>query len=319
MSEPILRVEDLVVEYRTPRGVVRAVDGVSLDAYPGEMLAIVGESGSGKSTLGYAMMNLVPPPGRISRGRVIVGGIDLTRLSENELRGLRGRLVSMVFQDPFTTLDPIRRVIDQLVEVYTVHGVDREVAENEALKLLESVGLTRRMAYSYPHQLSGGQRQRVSIAMAIALKPRVVIADEPTTALDVVVQRQIMDLIEGVKRSGVCVVLITHDIALAGERADRVAVMYAGKIVEIGSKSDVLGNPQHPYTVALLSSVPSITGGKWPEPLQGSPPDLRNPPHGCRFHPRCKYAMEICRREEPPPVEIKPGHYTSCWLYVDRG
>lgn len=319
MSKPILTIEDLVVEYPTPRGVVRAVDGVSLTIYPGEMIAIVGESGSGKSTLGYAIMNLVPLPGRIARGRIIVDGIDLTRLSEEELRSLRGKLVSMVFQDPFTTLDPIRRVIDQLVEVYTAHGIDRGVAESEALKLLESIGLSRRIAYSYPHQLSGGQRQRVSIAMAIALKPKVVIADEPTTALDVIVQRQIMDLLEDIKKTGTSIVLITHDIALAGERADRIAVMYAGKIAEIGSKKDVLKNPRHPYSMALISSVPSITSRKWPEELRGSPPDLRNPPPGCRFHPRCKYALEICGKEEPPLVEIEPGRYVSCWLYMVRG
>ena len=224
----------------------------------------------------------------------------------------------MVFQDPFTTLDPVRTIGDQIKEVMTEHGVSEEEAERRIPNLLESVGLPARLAKSYPHQLSGGQRQRVSIAMAVALRPAVLVADEPTTALDVVVQRQIMDLIESVRRMGTTVILITHDIALAAQRVERMAVMYAGKIVEYGPKEEVLRNPAHPYTRALLNSVPGLRVSKWPEPIPGFPPNLINPPPGCRFHPRCRHAMDVCKREEPPVIEVGPKHYASCWLLSRR-
>lgn len=318
--KPVLEVRNIAVYYFTGKGVVRAVDDVSLTGYSGELIAIVGESGSGKSTLGYALLNLVPYPGKIVKGSIIIDGLDITRLNPKELRMIRGKLVSMVFQDPFTTLDPVRRVGDQLVEVFTEHGIDRKTAEERVIELLKSVGLSERIAKSYPHQLSGGQRQRVSIAAAIALKPKVLVADEPTTALDVVVQKQIMDLLDSIKKTGTTIILITHDIALAAERADKIAVMYAGKIVEIGDKREVLTNPLHPYTKALLSSVPSLARKEWPKPIPGQPPDLRNPPPGCRFHPRCPYAEERCKLEEPPMYKISEIHSVKCWLYAgERG
>ncbi len=313
----VLSVEGLTVYYYTLRGVVRAVEDASLTAGRGELVALVGESGSGKSTLGFALLNLVPPPGKIVRGRVEVDGVEITSLRGERLRRARGELVSMIFQDPFTTLDPVRTIGDQLVEVMVEHGVPLEEARSRAGELLESVGLPRDMLRRYPHQLSGGQRQRVAIAAAIALQPRVLVADEPTTALDVVVQKQIMDLIDDIRRkTGMAVILITHDIALAAERADRMAIMYAGHIVEYGPKRDVLTEPLHPYTRALIASVPDIDSDRWPEPIPGTPPDLRRPPPGCRFHPRCPKAFEKCRRAKPPMVEVKPGHRVACWLYA---
>ncbi len=317
-KEAALIVDGLSVRYFTQKGEVKAVDNVSFTAGLGDYLGIVGESGSGKSTLGYALLNLVPPPGKIVSGRVVVRGKNILELQGEELRKARGSLVAMVFQDPFTTLDPVRTIGDQIKEVMTEHGVSEEEAERRIPNLLESVGLPARLAKSYPHQLSGGQRQRVSIAMAVALRPAVLVADEPTTALDVVVQRQIMDLIESVRRMGTTVILITHDIALAAQRVERMAVMYAGKIVEYGPKEEVLRNPAHPYTRALLNSVPGLRVSKWPEPIPGFPPNLINPPPGCRFHPRCRHAMDVCKREEPPVIEVGPKHYASCWLLSRR-
>jgi len=317
-KEDALIVEGLSVRYFTQKGEVKAVDNVSFTAGLGDYLGIVGESGSGKSTLGYALLNLVPPPGKIVSGKVIIRGKNILELQGEELRKARGSLVAMVFQDPFTTLDPVRTIGDQIKEVMTEHGVSEKEAEERIPSLLESVGLPARLAKSYPHQLSGGQRQRVSIAMAVALRPAVLVADEPTTALDVVVQRQIMDLIESVRKMGTTVILITHDIALAAQRAERIAVMYAGKIVEYGPKDAVLKNPAHPYTRALLDSVPGLRVSKWPEPIPGFPPNLINPPPGCRFHPRCRHAMDICKKEEPPVIEVGPQHYAVCWLLKKR-
>ncbi len=319
MSEPVLVVENLTVYYYTLKGIVRAVEEASLKAYRGDMVALVGESGSGKSTLGYSLLNLVPPPGRVVKGKVIVGGVDILSLRGDELRKARGSLVSMIFQDPFTTLDPVRRVGDQILEVLLEHGVPLEEAKERVIEVVKAVGLSERMAKAYPHQLSGGQRQRISIAAAIALKPRVLVADEPTTALDVIVQKQIMDLLDEIRKTtGMAIILITHDIALAAERASRIAVMYAGRIVEYGPKNKVIENPLHPYTRALLQSVPDISSSEWPKPISGMPPDLRKPPSGCRFHPRCPLAMKVCREENPGMVEVEPEHYVSCWLYARR-
>jgi len=316
MADTVLLVEDLSVYYYTLRGIVRAVEGAWLEARRGELIAIVGESGSGKSTLGYSLLRLVPPPGRIVKGRILVNGVDLTELQGDELRRARGELVSIVFQDPFTTLDPVRRIGDQLLEVLLEHGVPEEEARSRVPQLLESVGLPREAARAYSHQLSGGQRQRVSIAAAIALEPRVLVADEPTTALDVIVQKQIMDLLDELRRRhGMAVVLVTHDIALAAERASSIAIMYAGRIVEQGPAEKVLQEPLHPYTRALLESVPDIDNPRWPRPIPGQPPDLRRPPPGCRFAPRCPVAMERCRREEPPVVPLRPGRKVACWLH----
>ena len=312
-SGELLRVEDLKVYYYTLTGIVRAVDGVSLSARPGELIAVVGESGSGKSTLGMALLGMVPPPGKIVSGKVVIDGVEVTGLSGEELRRVRGSLVSMVFQDPFTTLDPVRRIGDQIVEVMTEHGVPEDEAEAKVPGILESLGLPADLAMAYPHQLSGGQRQRVSIAAAIALGPKLLVADEPTTALDVIVQKQIMDLLDDIrKKRGMTVMLITHDIALAVERADRIAIMYAGKIVEYGPTREILEDPLHPYTRGLLKSVPDLYSDRRPEPIPGNPPDLRDPPKGCRFRPRCPLAGSICSKE-PKPREVDE-RVVSCWM-----
>ncbi len=308
--------EDLAVYYYTLRGIVRAVEDAILYGDEGDLIAVVGESGSGKSTLGYAILNLVPAPGRIVRGRVVIDSVNVTSLKGEELRRVRGSLVSMVFQDPFTTLDPVRRIGDQLVEVMVEHGIDEKEAREKVIELLEAVKLPPDTAQRYPHQLSGGQRQRVAIAAAIALRPRVLVADEPTTALDVIVQKQIMDLIDELRRKyGMTVVLITHDIALAAERATKIAIMYAGYVVEFGARDKVVEDPLHPYTRMLLASTPDIESEAWPKPIPGYPPDLRNPPPGCRFHPRCPQATDRCRREVPPLREVD-GRLVRCWLYT---
>ncbi|MEM0192088.1 MAG: ABC transporter ATP-binding protein [Candidatus Korarchaeum sp.] len=312
----LLKVEELSVHYLTRKGVVHAVDDLSLELRRGETLALVGESGSGKSTLGLAIMRILPPPGRIVSGRAILDGIDLLKLTEDEMREIRGHKVSMVFQDPFTTLDPLRRASDVVAEVMMEHGVGEREAKERALELLRRVGIPEKLVDAYPHQLSGGQKQRVSIAAAIALGPSLLIADEPTTALDVIVQRQIMDLLDEIRRgSEMSMVLITHDIALALERSDRICVMYAGKLMEVGTKEEIMNSPMHPYTKGLLSSLPRLLSSEWPSSIPGSPPDLRNPPSGCRFHPRCSGAMEICRRETPAIIRVGGEHIVSCWLH----
>ena len=312
----VLKIEDLSVYYFTRKGVVHAVDGISLGVERGETLALVGESGSGKSTLGFAVMRIVPPPGRIVKGKVFLNGRNLLELSEEEMREIRGSEVAMVFQDPFTTIDPLRRINEVVAEVMIEHGVEEEEAKEKALNLLRRVGIPEKLLDAYPHQLSGGQKQRVSIAAAIALNPSLLIADEPTTALDVIVQRQIMDLLDEIKReSEMGIILITHDIALALERSNRICVMYAGNIMEVGSKEKLMISPMHPYTKGLLSSLPRLLSKEWPSSIPGTPPDLRNPPRGCRFHPRCAKAMEICGKEAPPIADFGGDHLVSCWLF----
>lgn len=309
----MLKVEDLSVRYFTKKGVVYAVDNVSLEVRRGEALALVGESGSGKSTLGFAIMRMVPPPGRIVRGRIILEDRDIMGLSEEEMRKLRGSKVSMVFQDPFTTLDPLRRVNDIVAEVMIEHGVDEKEAKERAAYLLKRVGIPEKLVDAYPHQLSGGQKQRVAIAAAISMNPSLLIADEPTTALDVIVQRQIMDLLDEIRRD-MGMILITHDIALALERADRICVMYAGKVMEVADKDMMMKEAMHPYTKGLLSSLPRLLSREWPSSIPGMPPDLREPPKGCRFHPRCSKAMDICREQTPDLFSVD-GRLVSCWLY----
>ncbi|MEM1608865.1 MAG: ABC transporter ATP-binding protein, partial [Ignisphaera sp.] len=303
-ANTVLSVRDLRIYYFTSRGAVRAVDGVSFDVGEGDVLGVAGESGSGKSTLGFGIMGLVPPPGRIVGGSIVLDGIDLTKLSEDELRKIRWSKVSMVFQGALNVLNPVVRVGDQMAEVLVIH---KGLSKDEAMKIVEEhlklVGLPPDVARRYPHELSGGMKQRVVIAMALLLRPRLVIADEPTTALDVVIQAQIMNLLKRIREEEkVSMIFITHDLSLIAEIANKVAVMYAGKIVEMGSSDDVYSQPLHPYTQGLLNSIPSIRRRKGLSWIPGSPPDLRNPPQGCRFHPRCPYAMDICRREEPPQI-----------------
>ena len=312
----LLEVQGLNVEYATLSGPVLAVKDASLSVEEGEWLTIVGESGSGKSTLAMSIPRLIPPPGRIRSGRIIFQGRDLTGLSEEEMRGLRGPAIGVVFQDPLSSLDPLRRVGDQIAEAILEHGraSTRREALEQAVEALESVGIPGHMARYYPHQLSGGQRQRAMIAAAIVLKPRLLIADEPTTALDVIVQARIMRLMKGLQEKlGMAVMLITHDIALAAEVSDRIAVMYAAEIVEYGPAEKVIEEPLHPYTEALIKSTPDLWREKSLYTIPGSPPDLRNPPKGCRFHPRCPLAFDECTRREPKP-RLVDGRLVSCHL-----
>ncbi|MCD6592019.1 MAG: ABC transporter ATP-binding protein [Thaumarchaeota archaeon] len=317
----LLKIENLKTYYFTREGVVRAVDNVSLTINEGELLGLVGESGSGKSSLGFSIIRLVPPPGRIIDGRILFRGTDLLKLPEKEFRKFRGKHIGMIFQDPLTSLDPLRKIGDQMIETILVHmDVEKEEAREMALKALERVGIASDRIDDYPHQLSGGMRQRVMIAMATMLNPDLLIADEPTTALDVIVQSRIMDLLAELKKSmGMSILLITHDLALVIERSDRVAVMYAGELCEVGSSEKISQDPLHPYTQLLLESIPDIEKPKTRlKYIPGNPPDMRNPPSGCRFWPRCPKAMEICKKLSPRELELN-GRLVRCHLYDGGG
>ena len=319
---PLLEVKDLKTYFFTLAGVVRAVDGVSFTVEKGEVLGIAGESGSGKSTIAYSILNLVPPPGKIVGGSIKLEGIEITKLSETELRSkIRWRKVSMVFQGAMNALTPVYTIGYQIAEPLMYHlGMTRREAYERAAELLEMVGLHRSMLNRYPHELSGGQKQRVVIAMALALEPPLVIADEPTTALDVVVQAQILNLLKRLKREkDMSIIFITHDLSVLAELSDKVMVVYGGKMVEYGTAEQVFNNPQHPYTQLLLRSIPRLKGPVDKlEYIPGVPPDLRRPPPGCRFHPRCPKRIDVCDREEPPIVEVEKGHLVACWLHARR-
>jgi oligopeptide/dipeptide ABC transporter ATP-binding protein len=314
----ILSVRDLNVSFATDGGVVRAVDGVSFDLDEGEILAIVGESGSGKSVTAQTLLGLTRAPNATITGSVEFAGADLVALSDDALRTVRGKRIAMIFQDPMTSLNPVYRVGDQIVEMIRAH---RKVSKREALastvELLRSVGIPNpeRRVRDYPHEFSGGMRQRAMIAMALALDPDVLIADEPTTALDVTVQAQILRLLDRLNRErGLAIVLITHDLGVVAELADRVAVMYAGQLVEDGSLDAVFYDPQHPYTWGLLGSLARLdqpTPGRLAQ-IGGQPPSLLNPPHGCRFAPRCPHVFDRCA--EPPP--LRDGD--RCWLTPEQ-
>jgi len=316
----LLEVENLRTYFYTLRGVVRAVDGVSFKLEKGETLGIVGESGCGKSTLAWSLLRLVPPPGRIVDGSIRIDGIDITKLSEAEVRRkIRWRKISMVFQGAMNALNPVYKVGDQIIEPMLLHGYTAKEAYERARELIIAVGLPPSILNRYPHELSGGQKQRVVIAMALVLNPDIVIADEPTTALDVVVQAQILNLMKRLHREHkMSIILITHDLGVVTELSEKIAVMYAGKIVEFGTAEQIFESPLHPYTQALIRAVPRLKGEIHKlEYIPGSPPDLRRPPPGCRFAPRCKKAFEMCDKE-PPMIEYEKGHYVACWLYAKR-
>jgi len=322
---PLVKIENLKVYYFLKAGpVIRAVDNVSLDIYRGEVLGLAGESGCGKSTLAYAIMKIVPKPGQIVDGRIIIDGIDIVKVSDRYMsKHVRWRLVSMVFQGAMNALNPVFRVEDQIAEAIMLHekNITKEEAIERARDLLEMVGIERSRGRSYPHELSGGMRQRAMIAMALACNPKMVIADEPTTALDVVIQSQVMKLLRELRdKYKLTVLLITHDLSVIAEICDRVAIMYAGKIVELADIKTIFKNPYHPYTAGLMSAFPSIVGPKRRiKGIPGFPPDLRNPPPGCRFHPRCPYAQEICKSKEPEFREIKDGHFVACHFAEELG
>jgi len=322
MSKPLLTATNLVTKLFTDSGTVQAVDGVSLHIGHGEAVALVGESGCGKSMTALSLMRLVRPPGQIVSGSVNFDGTDLLALSEREMRAVRGGRLAMVFQDPMTFLNPLMRVGEQIVEAIMLHQrLSRGEARRTALEALERVGIpaAATVIEYFPHQLSGGMRQRVLIAMAISSNPTLLIADEPTTALDVTIQAQIMRLLARLRRElSSSMLLITHDLGLVAEYCDRVYVMYAGRIVEEGDVYGIFANPRHPYTRALLSST--LSPDRRIEklaPIDGQPPNLITPPPGCRFHPRCRERMARCSEEAPPNFDIAPGASARCWLYEE--
>lgn len=322
--EKMIQIKNLHVQFSTYGGQVQAVRGVSFDLHKGETLAIVGESGCGKSVTSQSIMRLIPtPPGRITSGSILFKGQDLTKLSEKKMRDIRGADISMIFQDPMTALNPTLRVGEQIAENIMQHeNISKEKAKEKAFEMLELVGIPnpKERLKQYPHEFSGGMRQRIVIAMALVCNPEVLIADEPTTALDVTIQAQILELFKDIQqKTDVSIVLITHDLGVVAQVADRVAVMYAGKIVEIGTRRDIFYTPQHPYTKGLLRSVPRLDLYESElVPIAGSPPDLFAPPSGCSFAPRCPYVMEVCDRMYPTSTKLKESHQVHCWLQDER-
>ncbi len=321
---PLLEVENLRVAFHTRNGIVRAVNDVSFSLEKGGTLGVVGESGSGKSVTGYAMMGLIPqPPGRIEGGRAIFGGVDLLHASKAELNAIRGRKIAMIFQDPMTSLNPFMRVGDQIMEPLRIHGkITSDAARKKALDALAEVGVQDPSArlLAYPHELSGGMRQRVMIAMALITNPALLIADEPTTALDVTVQAQVLELIRKMQQNhGTAVIFITHDLGVVSGFCDQVQVMYAGRIVESASVSDIFERPLHPYNRALQKSIPAFQPkGRDLYTIPGAPPDLSRPIAGCSFAPRCEFATDACRKGDLTLTEVAPAHGTSC-RRVQRG
>jgi oligopeptide/dipeptide ABC transporter ATP-binding protein len=318
--DPILEIRNLSTEIPTKRGVLTAVDNVSFSLQPGEIFGMVGESGSGKSMTCRSILQLVPSPGKVTQGEVIYRGRDLLRLGAKEFSQIRGKEISMIFQDPMAVLNPVLRVGDQLMEPMLEHGVaaSKAEAQERAVELLRMVGIPApdRRLRDYPHQFSGGMCQRVVIAIALACQPRLILADEPTTALDVTIQDQILKLLVRLQHElELSLLLVTHDMGVVAQTCQRVAVMYAGQVVELADKFALFASPRHPYTVGLLNCVPRVEqdGEIRPlAPIAGSPPDLVRPPSGCRFHPRCPLASDECKSGEFPLREVGSGHYSAC-------
>ncbi len=324
-NSPLLDVQNLVTYFYTDEGVVKAVDGLDFTVHPGEIIGLVGESGCGKSVTSLSIMGLIESPGKIVNGKILFQDKNLLEINEKEMQKVRGAEISMIFQQPQSSLNPVFTVGSQVEEVFRIHGkISKEVAATKAVELLQLVGIPdpERKAKAYPHEMSGGQAQRVMIAMALALNPKLLIADEPTTALDVTIQAQILNLLADLRRKfNTSVILITHDLGVIAEMADRVAIMYAGKIVEQSDVQKLFDNPKHPYTRGLISSVPILGEIKDTlDTIQGNVPNLIDLPSGCRFASRCtereKYRMEICTQVEPELVQTHgDGHFTRCWLY----
>jgi peptide/nickel transport system ATP-binding protein len=322
MTEPVISVRNVVVEFATRRGTLRALDGVSFDIYKGEILGVVGESGAGKSVTGTAIIGLIEPPGRIVSGEVLLNGQRIDNLPPEELRKLRGRKIGMIFQDPLTSLNPLYRVGEQLIETIQTHtNLDHAQARQRAIDLLTEVGIPApdRRIDGYPHEFSGGMRQRVVIALALCAEPDFIIADEPTTALDVSVQAQIIALLKRLcSERGTAVMLVTHDMGVIAETADRVAVMYAGRVAEVGPVRDVVRNPLHPYARGLMGAIPSLVGtSERLVQIPGSMPRLSAIPKGCAFNPRCERAFEPCFRDRPDSTGDKV-HQVACHLYAQQ-
>ncbi|GHV26107.1 ABC transporter ATP-binding protein [Clostridia bacterium] len=321
-ADTILEVKDLYVSFFTYAGEVKAVRGISYTLEKGAVLGIVGESGSGKSVSSFAVMGIVPEPGRVTGGSIRFMGKELTTLSEREFQSLRGGQIGMIFQDPMTSLDAVYTVGSQIDESLKKHTkLDRAARYARQVELMELVGINepRKRLRQYPHELSGGMRQRVMIAMALACNPDILIADEPTTALDVTIQRQILDLLRSVQdRLGTAIVLITHDLGVVAEICDRVAVMYGGIIVETGTRTQIFYQSRHPYTWGLLKSLPNLDDDEHTRliPIDGNPVDLMNPPAGCPFAPRCRHCLRVCLQQMPPVCMMDEGHQVACWLTV---
>jgi oligopeptide/dipeptide ABC transporter ATP-binding protein len=322
-AESLFSIRDLDVEYHTRGGDVRAVDSVSFDILRREILGLVGESACGKSTLGKALMRLHRKPARIIGGQLIFDGRDLMTLTEDEMRIIRGGEIGMVFQDPMTSLNPVQRIMEHLTE--TIHAHEPRTTDEEARRrageLAEKLGVRAERLKEYPHQMSGGMRQRVMIELALALRAKLVIADEPTTSLDVIVEAKFLDLLRELRQEfDLTILLITHNIGVVAEVCDRVAVMYAARLVEIGDVRSIFADPKHPYTRGLLQSVPNISlGDNELYKMEGAPPSLLQPPAGCRFHPRCPHVMDICKQENPLLLNVSSEDAVACWLYAKKG
>ena len=321
----LLEVKDLRVSFFTPAGEVKAVGGISYDLNYGEVMGIVGESGSGKSVEAYSIIGLLQSPGKVIGGSISFEGQDVLAKSKEEMTDFRGREVAMIFQNPMTCLNPVYTVGNQLVEALRAHdkSISAEDAKKRAMEMMELVGINnvaRRMR-QYPHEFSGGMRQRVMIAMGLICHPKLLIADEPTTALDVTIQAQILELMKELqKKTHMGIVFITHNLGVVAEICDKVSVMYAGKIVEQGPVNDIFYTPGHPYTVGLLRSLPRVDADSYERliPIEGTPVDMLNPPEGCPFAPRCEHAMKVCLQKMPPYVELGDGHRSACWLRVQE-
>jgi oligopeptide transport system ATP-binding protein len=319
VSDALLKVEDLQVRFGTQRGVVHAVNGISFETRPGETLGIVGESGCGKSVTSLAILGILARNGRVTQGRAVFEGQDLIGMDDAELRRIRGKEVAMIFQDPMTSLNPVMNVGAQIREALETHmGMDKKAANARAGELLDQVGIpgARQRLKDYPHQFSGGMRQRVMIAIALSCEPKLLIADEPTTALDVTIQAQILELLKAlVREHRTALVMITHDLGVVAGMCERVNVMYGGMFMETGSAEAIFGSPRHPYTLGLLQSVPRLDAARKGRlhPIEGAPRDMLTPPQACPFAPRCRYEVEQSRQAVPPLVEVEPGHFVACF------
>ena len=324
MSDVILSVKDLRVDFYTYEGIMKVLDGVNFEIKRGEIFGIVGESGCGKTVTSRLMMGIIASNAVVRSGEIIFNGRDMLKMSEEELRKIRGKEISMIFQNPVGSLNPVIKVKDQMVNVIRNHqNIDKEAALEKARKLLDLVKLPdpERVLNSYPFELSGGMAQRVMIAMAISSKPKLLIADEPTTALDVTIQAQILKLIKDLQEKlGMSVLFITHDLGVVAQLCDRIGVMYAGNVIAYGSTYEILKNPKHPYTKGLIDAIPKpgLKGKPLPS-IPGTVPNYLDPPSGCRFHPRCKFASPKCKEEKPPMIEVGPEHHVACWLYGEGG
>lgn len=317
----MLEVKDLTVNYMTQRGPVRAAEQINFDVAEGESLGLAGESGCGKTTVALSLMRLLPRAGRILKGEILLNGNNLLSLSASEMRHVRWKDISIIFQGAMNALDPVFKIGDQIDEAIRTHEkVSKEESRDRSAKLLELVGIDPKRLDSYPHEFSGGMRQRALIAMALACNPKLVIADEPGTALDVIVQAQVLHLMKDLKEKlNLSMILISHDLSIIAETCERVAIMYAGNMMEYGDTRSVFHEPLHPYTQGLLQAFPDIHGEKKKlTSIPGAIPDLLLPPTGCRFNPRCPYSMDVCKKDPPPMIEMRPNHYVACYLYPNK-